>query len=95
MSCDCIKRVGEQLKEQGYTLVTMTPITKDLSFGVTRMTTRIERLKPGRKPLPTVSGPFCPFCGQRYEPVPDSALDAGASALAPTLERGSEKGVGE
>ncbi|MBK1722807.1 hypothetical protein [Thiocystis violacea] len=65
--CECIDTVSETLRAQDLRLVSVHPISLDLSFLPERVALRLERISGSRKQKPTLSASYCPFCGERYD----------------------------
>jgi hypothetical protein len=69
--CDCIKKIDESLKNEGYTLDCTFPIDKLGSEKPILRTSKLVGWKPEpgapkRRSIVLVPN-FCPFCGKPYE----------------------------
>lgn len=66
--CDCAENLNKLLAEKNVRLVFATLIDKDLILK-SRLSIATEKIDSKiRKPIPTVTGEFCPFCGEREAP---------------------------
>lgn len=67
MTCDCMKLVNEKLATHNGRLATAFQITADMGVKM-RLLLATEKLdKAKRKPVPSVTASYCPFCGAKAE----------------------------
>lgn len=67
MTCDCMKLVNETLAAHNGRLATGFQITEDMGVKM-RLLLATEKLdKTKRKPVPSVTAAYCPFCGSKAE----------------------------
>jgi len=67
MTCDCMKQVNEKLASHNGRLATGFQMTADMGIKM-RLLLATEKLdKKKRKPVPTVTASYCPFCGTKAE----------------------------
>jgi hypothetical protein len=67
MTCDCMKLVDEKLAAHNGRLATGFQITADMGIRM-RLLLATEKLdKKKRKPVPSVTASYCPFCGTKAE----------------------------
>ncbi len=67
MSCDCMRLVNEKLSAHNGRLSTGFQITPDMGIKM-RLLLATEKLdKTKRKPVPSVTASYCPFCGTKAE----------------------------
>ncbi len=67
MTCDCMKQVNEKLASHNARLATGFQMTADMGIKM-RLLLATEKLdKKKRKPVPTVTASYCPFCGTKAE----------------------------
>lgn len=67
MTCDCMKLVNETLATHNGRLATGFEITADMGIKMRLLlaTEKIDKTK--RKPVPSVTASYCPFCGAKAE----------------------------
>ena len=67
MTCDCMKLVNEKLATHNGRLATGFQMTADMGIKM-RLLLATEKIdKHKRKPVPSVTAPYCPFCGAKAE----------------------------
>ncbi len=67
MSCDCMKLVNEKLAAHNGRLATGFQMTANMGIKM-RLLLATEKLdKTKRKPVPSVTASYCPFCGTKAE----------------------------
>lgn len=65
--CDCAENLNKLLVEKNTRLLFATLIDKDLNLK-SRLSIATEKIDSKiRKPMPIITGQFCPFCGEREE----------------------------
>lgn len=63
--CECRQKMDEKLKEANGRLASAFQVTKGNNLRL-RYCIQTEKLdKSKRKPVPTVVGSYCPFCGEK------------------------------
>ena len=67
MTCDCMKLVNEKLAAHNGRLATGFQLTADMGIRK-RLLLATEKIdKNKRKPVPSVTASYCPFCGVKAE----------------------------
>ena len=63
--CDCMKQVNEKLAAHNGKLATAFQVTNDMGIKMRLLVSTEKVDKAKRKPVPTVTASFCPFCGEK------------------------------
>lgn len=67
MNCDCITKVNEKLKDLGVRIKQQLMV--NLKTGTTRLDGPFVTMEKAgsKKPLPSMSCVYCPFCGKKRQ----------------------------